>query len=171
MPKPEINMTDYDQMILIELLYPSINGDANIQNLLGTVLFTGRCDSAKINIIKNELGAFYWYCQAIKKGHVEAKWNAGTMLINGEAGLQVNIELGMRLIEDSALANYCSACLFLSDCYMDGKYGKKIDQEKSIFWQKKAWDYENIQEFDDKPIDIEKELNLKIDMPVITIDK
>ena len=87
-----------------KLLKQAEEGDPEAQNILGASLAAGDF------VDKDILGGFYWYCQAIKKGYVHAKWNAGSMLIDGDEGLEKNVELGLRLIEEAAEGNENSAC-------------------------------------------------------------
>ncbi len=149
-------MSDLNPNIYKNLLQLSIKGDAEAQNMLGAALITGEY------VEKDASAGFYWYCQAIKKGHVHAKWNAGSMLVDGDDGTEKNLDLGMMLIEDAAQANQNSACLFIAQCYITGRYGKPINNELAIYWKKKARDYENFKEYDDKPIDLEKDYKLKL---------
>ena len=153
-------MSHFESNQFEELVKQAEEGDAEAQNILGATLVTGDF------VQQDVLGGLYWYCQAIKKGYAHAKWNAGTMFIAGDKGIQKNEELGMRLIQEAADVNENSACLFLSQCYQNGYYGKEINKEFALFWEHKAWDYENKKEYD-RPIDIEKEYDLKIKKPLI----
>jgi uncharacterized protein len=127
---------------LQELLLKATEGDAAAQNQLGACLATG-------SGIRQDLKAsLYWYFEAIRQGYVQAKWNAGTMLINKEVELNDGPALGMRLIEEAAAANDNSACLFLANCYEDGTYGKKVDKDLARYWTDRARDYKKIKIFD-----------------------
>lgn len=137
-------------------------GDAEAQNILGARLVTGWY------VEKDVEGGFYWYCQAIRKGHVTAKWNAGTMIINGDDHIQSNEVLGMRLIEEAADGGESSACLFISSCYTSGKYGKEVNKELADYWQRKAWGSENVVPFN-KPIDLSVEYGLNPKKPEIKV--
>lgn len=141
-----------------ELLKLAKEGDAEAQNILGAILITGDyCE-------KDIAGGFYWYCQAIKKGCVHAKWNAGSMLIDGDDGIEKKRALGLQLIEDAANANQNSACLFMAQCYVNGLYGLEINIDKAKFYENKASDYKNAIDYNE-PIDLEKDHNLKIKRP------
>jgi TPR repeat protein len=93
------------------------------------------------------LGSLYWYFEAIKKGYVHAKWNAGSELVE-EKDVSGYRELGLKLIEEAADAGQNSACLFVANCYRHGTYGKKMDEEAAAYWERRAWDYKNRNEFD-----------------------
>jgi len=136
-----------------ELIRLAKEGDAEAQNILGAQLITGD------HIKKDILDGFYWYCQAIKKGYVKAKWNAGSMLLYGECEVEKNEDIGLSLIEDAAEANDNSACLFISRCYLKGRFGKKVDLELAKHWEQRAWDINNKKDFN-RPIDIEKEYGI-----------
>lgn len=125
-------------------------GDPMAQNFLGASLIAGEESPPDF------IGGFFWYCRAIEKGLNHAKWNAGTMLIEGEGGVPKLESLGIRLIEEAAECNHNSACLFLAHCYREGLFGKKANTELEQYYEEKAWDYENYKEFS-SPINVEKE--------------
>jgi TPR repeat protein len=127
---------------LQELLLKATEGDAAAQNQLGARLAMG-------SGVRQDLQAsLYWYFEAIRQGYVQAKWNAGTMLLNKEVVRDDGPALGMALIEEAAAANDNSACLFLAKCYEDGTYGKKVDEDLAHHWMDRARDYKNIKIFD-----------------------
>ncbi|MCU7850553.1 MAG: sel1 repeat family protein [Candidatus Thiodiazotropha sp. (ex Lucinoma kastoroae)] len=119
-----------DEIIYQEQL--AEDGDAEAQNIIAARLAKGYF------VEKDEQGAFYWYCQAIKQGYVYAKWNAGSMLLHGDGGIPKNEELAMMLIEDAANSGVNDACIFLSFCYLNGKHGKGMDIDLSKQWNKEA---------------------------------
>ena len=80
-----------------ELEVAAEEGHAMAQNFLAATLAQGYF------VEKDEPGAFYWYCQAIKQGYVDSKYNAGTMLLHGDGGIPVDPILGM--LYQSALIN------------------------------------------------------------------
>ena len=92
-------MTDRNSEILEETVWvkeiviAAEEGSADAQNELGARLWLGYF------VDMDQLGAFYWYCQAIKQGYVEAKYNAGTMLLHGDGGIPKNPGLGISLID------------------------------------------------------------------------
>lgn len=137
-------------------------GDAESQNILGARLVTDTLINSDI------LGSCYWYCEAIKQGYIHAKWNFGSMLIDGDDGIQKNEEIGLRLIKEAAQGGDNSACLFLASCYKKGKYGIEIDEELADFWEKKAWSQDNMLEFN-QPIDIEIEYGIKFQKPDLVL--
>ena len=147
---------------LREVLDHANAGDPVAQNLLGARLVTGDCVEQDIP------GGLYWYCEAIKSGYVHAKWNAGSMLVDGEDGVAKNRTLGMRLIEEAADANNNSACLFVAQCYRNGTYGKHVDDKQATYWEKRAWDPENVREFD-KPSDVFTEYSFELAPPVVRL--
>jgi TPR repeat protein len=117
-------------------------GDSIAQNLLAARLATGN------GVVQDNLGCLYWYSEAIKGGYVHAKWNAGSMLIEGQPGLEAFRELGIKLIEEAADANENSACLFLAQCYRNGTFGKSVNDERASHWEERAWDHKKMKEFD-----------------------
>ena len=86
------------------------DGDPEAQNILGAKLASGNF------VEKDEFGGLYWYCQALKKGYVNAKWNAGSMFLKGDGGVPKNTELAMMLIEEAAEEGDNGASHFLSEC-------------------------------------------------------
>ena len=134
-------------------------GDAEAQNIIAARLAKGYF------VKKDEQGAFFWYCQAAKQGYVSAKWNAGNMLLYGEAGLQKNQELAMTLIEDAANSGEADACLFLSLCYLSGKYGKDKSMDLSEQWKERAERWGESDYFG-YPVDLEAH-GIEIKKPVI----
>lgn len=127
---------------LQELVLKATEGDATAQNQLGARFATG-------SGVRQDLQAsLYWYFEAIRQGYVQAKWNAGTMLLNKEVELDDGPALGMALIEEAAAANDNSACLFLANCYEEGIYGKKVDKDLARYWTDRARDYKKIKIFD-----------------------
>lgn len=156
----EVDYSKVDCSNLQELIEHANIGDPFAQNLLGAMLATGSCFELDIP------GGLYWYCEAIKGGYVEAKWNAGSMLVDGEDGAAKQRDLGMRLIEEAADANNNSACLFIAQCYRSGTYGKPVANDRSSYWEKRAWDYKNAREFD-KPLDVFQEYSLKLQPPIV----
>lgn len=146
---------------LEELLLKATEGDATAQNQLGARLATGS------GIRKDLKASLYWYFEAIRQGYVQAKWNAGTMLLNQEVELDDGQALGMTLIEEAAAANDNSACLFLADCYEGGTYGKKMDKDLARYWKDRAQDYKKIKIFDTPSKAIERVI---LPPPSIRID-
>ena len=124
------------------------DGDPEAQNILGAKLASGNF------VEKDEFGGLYWYCQALKKGYVNAKWNAGSMFLKGDGGVPKNTELAMMLIEEAAEEGDNGASHFLSICYAKGGYGKEVDIESSNFWREKASSGCESQEYG-KQIDLE----------------
>ena len=115
---------------------------------------------------KDEHGAFYWYCQSIKQGYFEAKYNAGSMLLDGDGGIPKNPELGMSLIEDAANTGDCNARSFIADCYELGLYGKEIDLSLSQQWRQMPEDLSKLIDFSDQ-LDLECEYGFAIKKPII----
>jgi TPR repeat protein len=150
----------YSNDNLNNLVHAAKEGDAFAQAELGAILVRHANNDNDVQ------RGFYWYCQAIKQGYVYAKWNAGSMLINGDGGIEKNYQIGLRLIEEAADAYVTSACLFIADCYLDGMYGKEINEELSNYWRNRAFDHERIltaDQFDGKPHDVLRMLGLEKD--------
>lgn len=114
------------------------SGDAEAQSFLGAALCTGA------GVDKDLVGGLYWYFKAIEQGFVEAKWNAGSMIIDGEGSIQKNQDLGMSLIKEAAEAGEPGACAFLQDCYENGYYGLVTDIKMSEFWKRKQYAFPKI---------------------------
>ena len=146
---------------LKELLLKATEGDASAQNQLAARLATGS------GVRKDLRASLYWYFEAVRQGYVQAKWNAGTMLVNTEVQLENGPALGMRLIEEAAGANDNSACLFLATCYEKGSYGKKVDADLAKHWRKQARDYKKLKIFDTPSKAIE---HINLPPPSIQID-
>lgn len=112
-------------------------GLATSQYQLGAILASGSLAP------KNLTEAFEWYSCAAKQGHIEAKWNVGLMLLNGE-GVNRDVKRGFKLIQLAADEGSYSACLFVADCYRLGHYGMNVDMAKSEEWRLKANDFAEI---------------------------
>lgn len=153
-------MSTADPNDLEQLVKLASQGSAEAQNILGARLITGEY------VEKDVLGGLYWYAQAIKQGYVHAKWNAGSMFVDGDEGVEKNRSLGMRLIEEAAEANENSACLFLVHAYRTGTYGKETNEQLAQHWDRKAWDHKNFKDFN-RPVDLESEYGLKLKKPRI----
>jgi len=148
---------------LMELIRNAEQGDAFAQNILAAKLASGDCFQ------KDSIGAFYWYCRAIKSGYTHAKWNAGSLMIDGSDGVPHDRDIAWRLIEEAAEANQTSACLFIAQCFRDGSYGKPVDADEEQFWQKKAWN-QTFREFS-APMDVFAEAGLDIPAPAMAIKR
>lgn len=142
------------------LLTVAESGDPLAQHSLASRFATGR------GVEKDESAAFFWYCQACSHGLAEAKFNAGTMLINGE-GIEKNVELGIRLIQEAAEHGENNACVFISLCHARGAYGKTADKNAS-----EAWHLKSLEQADavfSTPFDIQSELGICLAKPDIKI--
>lgn len=138
------------------------SGDAFAQNSLGTKLATGYYTR------KDELGAFYWYCQAIRQGYLSSKFNAGTMLIHGDGGMNIDVELGMNLIEDAACYRETNACAFISFCFQNGLFGKRKDLKLYEFWKMEATEQNRHIDYSE-PVDLEKTHQIEIYKPELKL--
>lgn len=118
------------------------NGDANAQNLLGVYYAT----EGKSGKVDNAL-SLKWYLRASISGYSEALWNAGSMLIDGEDGVEKNESLGLLLIRIAADAFQTSACLYLSRCYELGRHGCPIELSLSNFWSRMGYTPEKFKSF------------------------
>lgn len=127
----------YGKKELESLTKKAESGDVIAQYELGAVFATGFLDSEDLT------QAFQWYMKAANQGHLEAKWNVGLMLVNGE-GVAVDLKEGLRLIELAANENCYGACLFLSDAYRSSLYGMSKDNGKSNYWRKQAEEHAEI---------------------------
>ena len=125
----------------MRLLALAEDGQADAQNALAARLATGYF------VKPDQSGALYWYAQAVRAGYTHAKWNAGTMLINGEGIDSPERVLGMELIEQAAKAGEMAACQLLSDCFEKGICGKPVDMALSQYWRGRASSHSEFEEF------------------------
>lgn len=103
------------------------SGNTLAQYELAAVLATGFMGEQCIE------ESFFWYMTAAERGHVEASWNAGLMLVDGE-GIERNTETGLKLIFLAA-NEYCyGACRFLGDSFRSGIHGLSVDKQQSEYW-------------------------------------
>lgn len=125
----------------MEQLALAEEGDAAAQNALAAKFAQGYF------VKKDLVAALYWYGQAVKQGYTHAKWNAGSMLIEGEGVSSKYVNLGMVLIEQAASCGDASACNFLALCYGRGAYGVPQNSQVSEKWRQSAQDYRHLVEF------------------------
>ena len=137
-----VELAGMEKRELGDLLLKATEGDAAAQNQLAARLATGS------GVRRDLKASLYWYFEAIRQGYVQAKWNAGTMLVNKEVELENGPALGMALIEEAAAANDNSACLFLASCYENGIYGKKVDKALDSYCMDQARNYKKMKIFD-----------------------
>ncbi len=98
-------------------------------------------------------GALYWYLQAVRRGYVDAMWNAGAMLMDGEGGI-TNPDLGLRLIKIAAENGQSSACRYIAYCYEEGLQGFEKNPSLASHWTQRPQDMDNYRFFAD-PFDFE----------------
>lgn len=98
-------------------------------------------------------GALYWYLQAVRRGYVDAMWNAGAMLMDGEGGI-TNHDLGLRLIKIAAENGQSSACRYIAYCYEEGLQGFEKSPSLASHWTQRPRDMDNYRFFAD-PFDFE----------------
>jgi TPR repeat protein len=140
MPKRRPDVAEKRREILEQLTLAE-EGDAATQNVLAAKLAQGY-------FVKKDLAtALYWYGQAVKQGYTHAKWNAGSMLIEGEGVSSKHINIGMALIEQAARCGDSSACNFLAQCYERGAYGVPHDPLASEKWRQNAQDASHLVEY------------------------
>lgn len=124
-----MNKTEIEKLILL-----AVEGSAEASNCLGVYYATDGRDNAQ---------AMKWYLRSASAGYAEGLWNAGSMLVDGEDGVEKDTALGLLLIRLAADAFQTSACLYLSRCYQLGKFGLPIEKELASFWQRMAYLPEN----------------------------
>ncbi len=88
------------------------------------------------------------------------------MLLRGEGNLTPNIPYALKLIEQAALEGENTAPLFLRDAYESGYYELEINLEKSNYYQKLYNENKEMPELG-TPVDIEKDLELKLKKPIL----
>lgn len=81
--------------------------------------------------------ALQCYLVAARGGHVEAKWCAGSMLVDDEGACGYRT-LGLRLITAAAEEQSYDAATFLSDAFRYGLYGFEKDAVRSEEWRRQA---------------------------------
>ena len=129
MPKAKMS-EDY----ISNLREKALKGSAEAQNMMGVLYATGDIDGRC-----NNSEAIDWYLRAASLGFSEAMWNAGSMLVDGDVGVDINEVVGLILIRGAADAFQTSACLFLSRCYECGYYGFPKNENLSGFWRDAAY--------------------------------
>ena len=139
-----------------ELLREAESGDSVSQTHLAAIL-------AKSGNQKDVSGALYWYLEAVGSGFVDAMWNAGTMLINGEGGIS-DRDFGLYLIKIAAENRNTSACLFLANCYENGFEGLERNLDLANQWNKNAGDIDNQKDFAEL-IDVDSYLTTRPNKP------
>jgi uncharacterized protein len=81
--------------------------------------------------------SFYWYMKAALKGHAEAMWNAGLLLIKG-VGVERALDAGLHLIHLAATKCCSEAMHFLADAYQRGMYGVPRNRQRGDYWKQQA---------------------------------
>lgn len=83
--------------------------------------------------------ALFWYLESARLGYTSAKFEAGLMLLNGEAGVPINTHLGKKLLISAADdGNHFLARSFLAHCYVNGKYGFEVNHLQSAHYANTA---------------------------------
>ncbi len=117
-----------------DIIRAANEGNPEAQNYLGTYYATERASG----VPNNKLG-LKWYLKAASSGYADALWNAGSMLVDGEDGIEKDTALGLFLIRIAADAFQTSACLYLSRCYELGRFGLPVEIELAQFWSRMAY--------------------------------
>ncbi len=135
------------------------SGSAVAQNVIAARLAQGYF------VEQDDAGALYWYCQAVKQGYSDSKWNAGTMIELGEGGAEKNLELAMQLMQEAADAGVASACHYFINLYECGLKGASVDAERcaELRAQLDRHDYDVFSE----PWDLERDHGIVVEMPTI----
>lgn len=129
-----------------ELIQSAEQGDSAAQNYLAIKL----AHSGKEKSLE---GALYWYLEAVRKGYVDAMWNAGSMLMDGEGGIQ-DRQLGLRLIEIAAKSGKTSARRYLAYCYEKGLEGFEKNPSLASQWNQRVGHPEDVPDFAE-PVDVD----------------
>lgn len=127
-----------------KLILLARNGSAEAQNELGVHYATEGMSDGTANRV-----ALKWYLEAACSGYAEALWNAGSMLVDGEDGVERSEGLGLLLIRLAADVFNSSACLYLSRCYEHGRHGILSNHELAKLWSRMAFSMERIQIYSD----------------------
>jgi len=81
--------------------------------------------------------SFYWYMKAALRGHAEAMWMAGLLLVKGE-GVESTLEAGLHLIHLAATKCCSEAMHFLADAYQQGMHGVPKNSQQGDYWKRLA---------------------------------
>jgi len=88
--------------------------------------------------LKNEAKAVRWYAAAAQRGHAEAQYNLGFMILLGE-GTSPNAEIALRWLEQAAQSGSEDAAKLLCDLY-DGwgqERGVPRNPERAVYWRER----------------------------------
>lgn len=125
----------YDDTEYQRLLLRAGNlGSRDAQRDLGASHATGSWNGRENSGPKDEAEAVRWYRLAAERGHADAQYNLGCMLLNGQ-GTQPDIAEGLRWLQLAAAGEDSSAPHFLAQIYGEGYYGISVDLEKAAYWK------------------------------------
>ena len=82
-----------------ELSSLALSGDADAQNLLGTIYYNGK------NVETDYVQAVYWFKEAVEQRHPAAIYNLGLCYLNGN-GVKRNHSIGMAFMRQAANLGY-----------------------------------------------------------------
>lgn len=106
-------------------------GSLEAQRDLGALHATGDWTGTRDAVLAAE-----WYRRAAERGHPDAQYNLGFMILLGE-GMEANPNEGLRWLRRSAdLGNDCAIRL-LADLYRTGVHGVPADDEEARLWQER----------------------------------
>ena len=87
--------------------------------------------------------AVRWYRLAAEKGHADAQYNLGFMLLLGEGAPQ-NVEEGLMWLHRSGEQGESAAFRLLADCYENGYYDVPVNPEQAALWRAKEEEYRRL---------------------------
>ncbi|MBO1926636.1 sel1 repeat family protein [Thiomicrorhabdus sp. 6S2-11] len=114
-------------------------GDANAQNMLGTMFNQG------LGVQQNVQSAIYWYELAAKAGDLTALQNLGTMFLYGD-GVKADYARALNYFNTAANRNDKAAQYYLGIMYENG-YGIKQDYRQARQWYQKSADQNYYQSY------------------------
>ena len=113
------------------LLKAGMSGSIWAQRELGALYATGWWTGPK-----DPVEGARWYRRAAERGHAEAQYNLGFMILEGE-GTEKNVDEGLYWLHLSAEQGEDQAIRLLADAYAGGYFGVPADAEKAAFWNAK----------------------------------
>ena len=113
------------------LLKAGMSGSIWAQRDLGALYATGWWTGPK-----DPVEGARWYRRAAERGHAEAQYNLGFMILEGE-GTEKNVDEGLYWLHLSAEQGEGQAIRLLADAYANGYFGVPLDGKKAAFWNAK----------------------------------
>jgi TPR repeat protein len=111
-------------------------GSAQAQRDLGAYFSMGDAGFAE-----DQVQGRHWYLHAAEQGHIDAQYNLGMMLLEGEGGAE-DVSAGMAWLVEASKSDddpaAQEAAELLSEIYGEGLYGHQIDRQKAKIYSQLA---------------------------------